>query len=244
MRTSRLKVHALWAWTILCLLCVWSLGDNQRLGKQKNGCTPFSCSYLMKKIFLLITLLLCIHTAWGEVEIDGIFYELCTANNTATVTYEGMNPGEYDEYTGNIVIPEKVTLNGIDYTVTSLGNYSFAGCSSLTSISIPKSVTSLGESCFSDCSSLTSITIPNSVTCLGNYCFYGCSGLTSITIPNSITVLVEGCFQNCTSLASVTIPNSITALEYGCFQRCSNLSSITIPNSVKRIGVLCFESCI
>ena len=96
----------------------------------------------MKKIFLLITLLLCIHTAWGEVEIDGIFYELCTANNTATVTYEGMNPGEYDEYTGNIVIPEKVTVDGTVYSVTSLGDWCFYYCMSLTSITIPSSVTS------------------------------------------------------------------------------------------------------
>ena len=54
MRTSSLKVHVHWAWTILCLLCVWSLGGNLRLGKHKNGCTPFLFQIYEKDIYLII----------------------------------------------------------------------------------------------------------------------------------------------------------------------------------------------
>ena len=96
-----------------------------------------------------------------------------------------------------------MTSTTIPNSVTSLGKYCFAECSSLTSITIGNSVTSLGESCFAVCSSLTSITIGNSVTSLGKSCFWGCSGLTSITIPNSVTSLEEGCFELCSNLTSV-----------------------------------------
>ncbi|NLF37403.1 MAG: leucine-rich repeat domain-containing protein, partial [Clostridiaceae bacterium] len=48
---------------------------------------------------------------------------------------------------------------------------------------IPESVTSIGDWAFSNCSSLTSITIPESVTSIGKHTFYGCISLTSITIP-------------------------------------------------------------
>ena len=99
------------------------------------------------------------------------------------MTYKGDEYNSYDnEYSGDIIIPENVTVDGTVYSVTSLGDYCFYGCSGLTSITIPNSVTSFGERCFSFCYSLTSITIPNSVTNFGNSCFAFCRGLTSITM--------------------------------------------------------------
>ena len=130
----------------------------------------------MKNYFLLLTLLcLSLSARAHDAEVDGIFYNLDTANRTATVTYKGDYYDSYDhEYSGAVVIPETVTYKGITYSVTSLGYRCFWYCSRLSSITIPNSVTSLGDECFSDCGSLTSITIPNSVTSLGDGCFYDC----------------------------------------------------------------------
>ncbi|SDB25469.1 Leucine rich repeat-containing protein, partial [Ruminococcaceae bacterium FB2012] len=47
-----------------------------------------------------------------------------------------------------------------------------------TSITIPNSVTSIGDYAFFDCFSLTSITIPNSVTYIDSDAFWGCYNLT------------------------------------------------------------------
>ena len=115
----------------------------------------------MKKYFLLLTLLcLSLSARAHDAEVDGIFYNLDADNKTATVTFQGDNYDSYNnEYSGDVVIPETVTYNGITYSVTSLGWACFTYCSSLTSITIPNSVTSLGQSCFEDCSSLTSITM-------------------------------------------------------------------------------------
>ena len=139
-----------------------------------NGCTPIFI--LMKHYFLLLTLLcLSLSARAHDAEVDGIFYNLDADNKTATVTFQGDNYDSYNnEYSGDVVIPETVTYNGITYSVTSLGWACFTYCSSLTSITIPNSVTSVGEYCFSACRSLTSITIPDSVTSLGFYCFEGC----------------------------------------------------------------------
>ncbi len=68
----------------------------------------------------------------------------------------------------------------IGNSVTSIGNYAFYECTSLTSVTIPESVTSIGGDAFYGCSSLTSITIPESVTSIGYYAFYGCSSLTDV----------------------------------------------------------------
>ena len=107
----------------------------------------------MKKYFLLLTLLCLSLSARAHVaEVDGIFYDLYIYNKTATVTFQGDNYDSYDnEYSGDVVIPETVTYNGITYSVTSLADGCFQYCSSLTAITIPNSVTSLGEWCFSYC---------------------------------------------------------------------------------------------
>ena len=74
----------------------------------------------------------------------------------------------------------------IPNSVTSIGNWAFYGCSSLTSVTIPNSVTSIGDAAFNGCSSLTSVTIPNSVTSIGESAFYHCTSLTSITCEATI----------------------------------------------------------
>ena len=149
----------------------------------------------MKKLFLLLTLLLCTSMDWAHatvVKVGGIYYSIDQSNKTAQVT------STYK--TGTLCIPESISVKGTIYVVTSLGQSCFYGCTGLTSITIPNSVTSLEGYCFRDCTCLTSITLPNSVTSLGGYCFYGCTGLTSITLPNSVTSLGDGCFSGCTGL--------------------------------------------
>ena len=155
----------------------------------------------MKKQLLLFAMILLPLVASAEtVEINGIYYNLVSKIQEAEVT---SNP---NKYTGSVVIPEKVTYESVEYSVTSIGNYAFRNCSGLTSITIPNSVTSIGSSAFSGCSKLTSVTIPNSVTSIENQAFSGCSKLTSITIPNSVTSIGGSAFYGCSGLTSVTIP--------------------------------------
>ena len=188
----------------------------------------------MKKTLLLLVALITAIIAFAQTEIDGIYYNLNDETKTAEVT-------DYNNsYSGDITIPEKVTYNSTEYSVTSIGDGAFYYCLSLTSITIPNSVTSIGSSAFSNCSSLTSITIPNSVTSIGNDAFSYCSSLTSITIPNSVTSIGYEAFYKCSSLTSITIPNSVTSIGYNAFKYCSSLTSITIPNSVTSIGANAF----
>ena len=73
-------------------------------------------------------------------------------------------------------------------SVTSIGDWAFGYCGSLTSITIPSSVTSIGDETFAYCSSLTSVTIPSSVTTIGRLAFDGCRSLTSITLSRRTRV--------------------------------------------------------
>ena len=89
--------------------------------------------------------------------------------------------------------------------VTSIGNFAFYECISLTSMTIPDSVTCIGNCAFNDCSSLASVTIPDSVASIGVYAFCGCTSLKSVTIPDSVTSIGDYAFGFCTSLTGIWV---------------------------------------
>ena len=166
------------------------------------------------------------------------------------ITYNYIEKGKVAEvircpkrYEGEIVIPETVMHEGVEYSVTKILYSAFSGCNKLTSITIPNSVTNIGVNAFSGCSGLTSVTIGNGVTSIGDYAFNNCSSLTSITIPNSVTSLGSYAFESCSGLTSVTIPNSMTSISNYTFKDCIGLTSVIIPNSVTNISEGVFNGC-
>ncbi len=192
------------------------------------------------KLFSLLCTLMCAGNLFAyDFYVDGIYYNKLGGDNVE-VTYKTTS---YNSYSGSVTIPEVVTYSKTTYRVTTIGEFAFYECSSLTSVTIPHSVTTIGKCAFSFCSGLTLITIPNSVTIIGYNAFSGCSGLTSVTIGNSVTTIGEGAFRYCSGLTSVTIPNSVTTIGEFAFYKCSSLTSVTIPNSVTTIGDYAFYEC-
>ena len=177
----------------------------------------------------------------ADVEYNGIYYN--KVGNELSVTYRGSWSGEFDEYRGNIIIPQEVPINKTMYKVTSIGEGAFCDCSSLKTVSIPSSVTTIGVGAFGDCSSLESVSIPNSVIIIGDNSFSGCSALESIEIPNGVTWIGEYAFSGCTALETIEIPTSVTYIKDGSFSGCIKLTSINIPNSITTIGNWVFSGC-
>ena len=162
--------------------------------------------------------------------VDGINYRFYSSAKRAIVT--GIT------ISGDIVIPEKITVDGVEYSVTSIGSGAFQDCKAITSVTMP-SVTSIGSQAFSDCSNLTSVTMP-SVTSIEVQTFSGCSSLTSVAMP-SVTSIHYLAFHSCSSLTSVTMP-SVTSIGSQAFTSCSSLTSVDIP-LVTSIGEGAFEYC-
>ena len=157
-----------------------------------------------------------------------------------------ITPYRTDVFSANIVSNTYEKGQGVikfDAPVTSIGNYAFSGCGSLTSVTIGDSVTSIGDYAFSGCGSLISVTIGDSVTSIGNYAFCKCYELTSITIPDSVTSIGKAAFYDCTSLSIIAIGNGVTSIETEAFSGCTSLANATIPDSVTLIGIAVFCYC-
>lgn len=125
----------------------------------------------------------------------------------------------------------------------SIRDFTFYGCSGLTSVTIGNNVTSIRNFTFFGCSGLTSVTIGNSVTNIGEGSFKGCSGLTSITIPNCVTVIGTGAFSSCQSLSSIAIEDGVSSIGEKAFEFCTSLTTIVLPNSIFEIRNSTFYGC-
>ncbi len=86
-------------------------------------------------------------------------------------------------------------------SATSIGDWAFQGCASLSSVSMP-SATSIGESAFQDCSSLASVSMP-SVAHIDGSAFRNCASLSSVVLPDSLASIGHLAFHGCVGLVDV-----------------------------------------
>ena len=182
----------------------------------------------MKRLLTLFAAVAFAGQAWAEgFTIGNLKYTITDAEkhevSVGVITNSVGIISDDNKPTGDLVIPAEVENDGVKYTVTSIGNFSFPNCDSLTSVTIPNSVTTIGESAFLYCEGLKSVTIGDSVKSIGDFAFEGCKGLTSVTIPDSVTRIGEYAFAYCSGLKSVTIPNSVTSIGEGAFSSVKNI---------------------
>ena len=153
-------------------------------------------------------------------------------------------------------------------SLKTIGDYSFYGCSGLTSITIPNGVTNIGAKAFRGCDSLRFITIPKSVTSVGERAFYDCSNLMSITVlPEDIMIedevfngtqwwknqpygfvylgkILLG-YKGRTSdvRSAVDVKEGTTSIAAKAFYDCGNMPAVNLPKSLKCIGGDAFRYC-
>ena len=135
-----------------------------------------------------------------EFTVDNLKYKV--TDNTAN---EVELTGYATEPTGKLDIPASVTYGSKTYSVTSIVEQAFDGCSALTEVTIPASVTSVGSDVFNGCSSLTQATIGDGLTEISTSMFTNCSALEKLVIGKGVTKIESFAFANCSNLKEITV---------------------------------------
>lgn len=223
--------------------------------------------------FILLAVLLAsstsIHAKRVDVYVDGIRY----IADDSHISSGAEAAGTTSELKGDVVIPEKVVLEGNEYVVTSVGRlfvhrYSPRNYQNLTSITLPATIRSIDASAFGVSETLTEIklagesdyfTVEDGVLYDKNKTkliyFPAAKDATGYNLSVTVTTIGASAFSNNKSLAAFEVPATVTTIEagggdagvgvYGAFKACANLKTVTFENgsTIDRLGTYCFLDC-
>lgn len=158
-------------------------------------------------------------------------------------------------------VPETLSLDGIDYTVTSIGgkyNGGFQGHGQLKLIYLPDTLTKLDSYALYGCNNLYELYLPASITEINSMALAACTGLSKIAVAedNSKYSVVNNCLIEATrdlnnnitnknlvlGLATGQIPDDVTSLGTYCFKEMP-IETAIIPDEVRVIPNNAFNHC-
>lgn len=193
----------------------------------------------------------------GEVYVDGLLF-IIDSNGEACVTRRS-----FFDYSGDIVIPSSIEVDGQEYPVTHIGHSAFTNCSALRSVVIPEGVVSFIKdphpgsdnnrvyiSSFQNCYNLESVTLPSTLTGIKDNLFMHCMSLRSIEIPKNVSEISAEAFEGCSGLVSITVnpDNEVYDSRGGCnaiIESATNTlivgcANTVIPDDVEVVGKRAF----
>ena len=122
--------------------------------------------------------------------------------------------------------------------VTSIPEYAFFSCGSLTTITLPNSVRTIGANAFGLCSQLQTLKMGSKVESIGNSAFSdipsGTIDLTIDCVPGN--PVISDVLKGLSALKSVTLGDGITEIGEKAFFGCDGLESVSMTTSVQTIG--------
>ncbi len=163
---------------------------------------------------------------------------------------------DFDKFTLIHFPKRKAGSYSIPATVTTIGSYSFANCTGLTSVTTPSALSTIEDYAFMGCSSLSG-TFPISfgLSYIGQYVFDDCPGITAFNIESGNTtftfsegvlldisqLMVKRCVQ--TKTGAYVIPQDISTIDNSAFSNCTMLTSVTLPEAMSSISPRAFLNC-
>lgn len=161
-------------------------------------------------------------------------------------------------------IYSKINKVSIPNGVIEIGDYAFAGCNNLKTITIPKTVARIGTHAFEETKWLKNnkskmiivgdgvlykyqgkdkkVTIPSSVKSLSNAFSFN-KTITTIAGGKNVTYIGALAFYDCSSLESLPVFPKLEYIGMNAFNSCSNLTTVKFPKTLKYIGSYAYAEC-
>jgi len=153
------------------------------------------------------------------------------------------NTGDPAPYRFNGLLPD---------TLTRLGNYAFANCESITSITIPSSVTEMGDNPFVGCSDELDLEIEDNGAApyftQGN-CLISrqdnllVTGFSDSSIPDFIVTIGNRAFFE-KGIVTIVLPETLRSIKAYAFASCGDLTGLELPPGIEEIDKSSFSDCI
>ncbi len=201
---------------------------------------------MAKKIIIIAMLLATVSVArafdFSQVAPSGqtLYYDI-----VGTVV-KVVNPDwdYYEKPVGSMVMPQSVTWEGTEYTVTTVGASAFEECSGLTRVVVPEGVTSIEGFAFYRCSSLDTIELPSTLTVILSQAFSYTGYASNPDNRDAQGVLYIGSYVIAGSnVAEVTIADGTLGIGGMAFYYNHVVEKVTMPTSLRFIAGQAFSDC-
>ena len=167
--------------------------------------------------------------AW-DFHVDNFYFNK-TSENTVAVTF-----GE-EKYKGDIVIPERITVDGTEYQVTAIDSAAFrermSSQNKITSVTLHSGIRRIGPCAFEQCWGLTAVTLPEGVERVDSAAFCNCVNNKELSLPSTLKSIGPSAFDT-NWLTTVTLPEGLEHIGCNAFVY-NKLTEVVIPSTVSRI---------
>ena len=206
----------------------------------------------MKKVLLTIAIVAMLVCAFAvvanaaNITVDNINY----ITDGTNASFNANSPTDSTTL-GELIIPEKFTVDGVEYTVTSVtrGGSPWPDndeyINSVTKVVLPATITSVPSHIFRNYMGLKSVTIKGAVTSFNNAEFYHCYALEEVILeqPSVFTKVGGNVFEGCAKLKTFAIPNSVTVIGDSAFYGCTALTGVVNLPNLTYLGASAFRGC-
>ena len=161
----------------------------------------------MKKILLTLSFALVAMYASAYFKVGNIYYQPDEQADDGTCwVRDSPYYGGYDGLT-DITIPGRVTYNGREYRVTSIGSEAFKNVTTLQRVRLGWGVEEIGSSAFAGCTGLKYVFLPSTLTHIYNYAFQNCSSMTEMGVaaptPPTLSSYALSGMRTCNVLTAI-----------------------------------------